>query len=81
MRSLTHQLKQPKRKVRMGLLGFVETREGSALGTLFNTGLRDDMTVHKKLMESETALQGFRVLSEGDGSSRLFCFVPLLLGC
>ena len=48
--------------------------------TLFNTGLRDDMTAHKKLMESETALQGIRVSSEGDGSPRLFCFVPLCLG-
>ena len=60
MRPLTHQLKQPKRKVRMGPLGFVETREASALGTLFNTGLWNDMPVHKKLMESETALQGLQ---------------------
>lgn len=44
----------------MGPLGFVETREGSALGTLFNTGLRNDMPVHKKLMESETVLQGLQ---------------------
>lgn len=42
----------------MGRLGFAEACEGSTLGTLFNTGLRDDMTAHKKLMESETALQG-----------------------
>lgn len=49
----------------MGCLSFVEAREGSALGILFNIGPLDDMTVHKKLMGFEAALQGGQSFEQG----------------
>lgn len=42
------------------------------MGILFNIGQQNDMTVHKKLMGSEAALQGVQSLEgERDGSWRV----------